>query len=274
MKVVLWDSHFQNFNKPFVGEPQTTYNSVASGEISHDLTVGSAKMELYDWPGEFTQRFDGITPSNTEKADEVNKAFPDANRTAQIRYEQEIADAIVIHGSGDTSQMSAGGKFSVSVAADITENLKVVGAYALTEVSISASQPPGVSSGGGYSLNVGFSAIPEKIPYRSARVTPKPVVHGVQTAVVVGPPNEEIYTDKYGRVKVQFFWERGGKNNAESSLLDPRRHDLGRQSLGRRPHPPRRPGGHRPVRGGRPRPADHRRLGLQQPKYAALRTPG
>ncbi len=50
-----------------------------------------------------------------------------------------------------------------------------------------------------------------------ARLTPKPFVQGPQTAVVVGPAGEEIYTDKYGRVKVQFHWDRDGKKDENSS---------------------------------------------------------
>ena len=50
-----------------------------------------------------------------------------------------------------------------------------------------------------------------------ARVTPKPTVQGPQTAIVVGRAGEEIYTDKYGRVKVQFHWDREGKRNENSS---------------------------------------------------------
>ena len=50
-----------------------------------------------------------------------------------------------------------------------------------------------------------------------ARLTPKPFVQGPQTAVVVGPAGEEIYTDKYGRVKVQFHWDREGKKDENSS---------------------------------------------------------
>lgn len=48
-------------------------------------------------------------------------------------------------------------------------------------------------------------------------MTPKPILHGSQTAFVVGPAGEEIYTDKYGRVKVQFHWDRNGKYDANSS---------------------------------------------------------
>ena len=62
-----------------------------------------------------------------------------------------------------------------------------------------------------------FECIPFSTPYRPARVTPEPFVQGCQTAVVVGPGGEEIYTDKYGRVKVQFHWDREGKKNENSS---------------------------------------------------------
>lgn len=54
-------------------------------------------------------------------------------------------------------------------------------------------------------------------PYRPPRKTPIPMVRGVQTAVVVGPSGEEIYTDKYGRIKVQFHWDRQGKKDENSS---------------------------------------------------------
>jgi type VI secretion system secreted protein VgrG len=62
-----------------------------------------------------------------------------------------------------------------------------------------------------------FECIPASIPFRPARTTPKPVVQGCQTAVIVGPGGEEIYTDKYGRVKAQFHWDREGKKNENSS---------------------------------------------------------
>lgn len=60
-------------------------------------------------------------------------------------------------------------------------------------------------------------SMPNTFPYRPPRKTPTPVVRGVQTAVVVGPSGEEIYTDKYGRIKVQFHWDREGKKNQDSS---------------------------------------------------------
>ncbi|MFS3511188.1 type VI secretion system Vgr family protein [Citrobacter sp. Res13-Lact-LER2-35-b] len=61
-----------------------------------------------------------------------------------------------------------------------------------------------------------FTAIPKATPYRPLAVTPQPFMH-TQTAVVVGKSGEEIWTDKLGRVKVQFPWDREGKNDETSS---------------------------------------------------------
>jgi type VI secretion system secreted protein VgrG len=66
-------------------------------------------------------------------------------------------------------------------------------------------------------FDVRFVAMPSRDPFRPARVTEKPVVHGPQTAMVVGKSGEEIWTDKYGRVKLQFHWDRLGKSDENSS---------------------------------------------------------
>ena len=65
--------------------------------------------------------------------------------------------------------------------------------------------------------NNSFEAIPYDVPFRPIRVTEKPFVHGPQTAIVVGPPGEKIFTDKHGRVRVQFHWDRYGKRDDKSS---------------------------------------------------------
>lgn len=62
-----------------------------------------------------------------------------------------------------------------------------------------------------------FQCIPSSVVYKPERKTPKAVVKGVQSAIVVGPKDEEIYTDKYGRIKVQFHWDRLGKKDEYSS---------------------------------------------------------
>jgi len=62
-----------------------------------------------------------------------------------------------------------------------------------------------------------MKVLQSKQQFRPARSTPRPTMGGPQTAVVVGPGGEEIYCDKYGRVKVQFHWDRYGKKNENSS---------------------------------------------------------
>ena len=62
-----------------------------------------------------------------------------------------------------------------------------------------------------------FVCIPQNVKYRPERVTPRPFVHGPQTAIVTGPGGDEIHVDKYGRVKVQFHWDRLGEKNENSS---------------------------------------------------------
>jgi type VI secretion system secreted protein VgrG len=62
-----------------------------------------------------------------------------------------------------------------------------------------------------------FICIPIKLPFRPTRETPVPFIAGVQNALVTGPAGKEIFTDKYGRVKVQFYWDREGKSDENSS---------------------------------------------------------
>lgn len=62
-----------------------------------------------------------------------------------------------------------------------------------------------------------FQCVPKLVPWRPPLATPRPLIHGPQTATVVGPPGEEIYCDAHGRVKLQFHWDRQGQFNDASS---------------------------------------------------------
>lgn len=62
-----------------------------------------------------------------------------------------------------------------------------------------------------------FDALPADIPYRPALLTPRPAAPGPQTAIVTGPDGEEIWTDRHGRVKVQFHWDRKGEKDENAS---------------------------------------------------------
>ena len=103
----------------------------------------------------------------------------------------------------------------------VTTPIKIEGDYVIATVQhairVSSNYRTGAGEGDGFSYTNAFTALPAELPFRPARAAAKPVVSGSQTAVVVGPPGEEIFTDKYGRVKVQFHWDREGKSNADSS---------------------------------------------------------
>ncbi|WP_376705370.1 type VI secretion system tip protein TssI/VgrG [Mesorhizobium sp. ISC25] len=68
-------------------------------------------------------------------------------------------------------------------------------------------------------FKVVLGVAPTALPYRPPRVTTRPIMRGPQTATVVGPSGEEIFTDKYARVKVQFHWDRLGKKDQNSSCF-------------------------------------------------------
>ena len=116
---------------------------------------------------------------------------------------------LVIHGTSDARSMVSGYKFT------LTEHYRedMNASYLLTDIEhiahTTAYGTPRGTEEDHYSNS--FRCIPASVPFRPLRVTPRPTVMGPQPAVVVGPSGEEIYTDKYGRVKVQFFWDRRGK---------------------------------------------------------------
>lgn len=71
----------------------------------------------------------------------------------------------------------------------------------------------------GENFKVVLGVAPTSVAYRPPRITARPIMRGPQTATVVGPSGEEIFTDKYARVKVQFHWDRLGKKDQKSSCF-------------------------------------------------------
>jgi type VI secretion system secreted protein VgrG len=212
-KVTLFDHCFEKPHEHLDAD-KTIAASVQAGTASHKLSFGDVpKLEQYDYPGGYAGRFDGIDKGGSPQPAEIGKIADDNKRTAAIRMEQEAAGALVIEGGGNVGQMTAGHKFSLEKHFDAN------GDYVLTRVEHTAQTTANYRAGGGetFSYQNRFECIPAAVPYRPERVTPVPTVHGAQTAVVVGPAGEEIFTDKYGRIKVQFHWDREGKNDADSS---------------------------------------------------------
>jgi type VI secretion system secreted protein VgrG len=212
-KETLWDHCFEMPDNNLQAS-QTILESVSAGTISHKLkTGGNDKLEVYDYPGRYAQRFDGINSGGGEQPSDLQKIFTDNKRTAGIRMQEEAAAGLVIEGESDCRPLVSGHKFT------LTKHYNADGQYVLTELHHQASVEGAYTSGPrkGMVYRNTFKCIPFALPFRPAQVTPKARVEGTQTAVVVGPAGEEIFTDKYSRVKVQFFWDRQGQKNADSS---------------------------------------------------------
>jgi type VI secretion system secreted protein VgrG len=213
-KYTLWDHCFE-LPHDHLAADRDILGSVQAGTVSHQLKVGSNDhLEIYDYPGEFAQRFDGISPGGGDRAADLKQIFEDNQRTVRIRMLQETVPGLIIQGSSNCGRFETGHKFS------LTRHFNADGPYVLTSVQHHVRTASGhyrSSDGGHFHYSNNFTCIPFAQPFVPQRSTPKPFVQGSQTAVVVGPAGEEIFCDKYGRVKVQFHWDREGKNNADSS---------------------------------------------------------
>lgn len=212
-KYTVWDHCFELPGANLEAQ-RPTIDSVEVGKVAHKLKLAANEgLEIYEYPGAFAQRFDGVNAGGGDQAADLQKIFQDNRRTVAIRMEQEAAASILIRGSGDCRQFMAGHRFSLE------RHFNADGKYIITSVEHNASSNINARSGGSSALlyQNHFTALPIALPYRPQRKTPKPKIAGPQTAVVVGPPGEIIFCDKYGRVKVQFHWDRQGKKDLDSS---------------------------------------------------------
>jgi type VI secretion system secreted protein VgrG len=212
-KYTLWDYTFELPTNNLQAS-QTIQPEVSVGQVRHQLSVASNdSLELYDYPGEYAQRYDGVDPSGGDQSSNLQNIFTDNQRTVTLRMQEETVPGLIIQGSSNCRQFASGYHFM------LTRHFNADGQYLLTAVRHSAQLPGHYRSGGdgSFSYRNSFTCIPFALPFRPRRVTPKPFMQGPQTAVVVGPDGEEIFTDKYGRVKVQLHWDRQGQNNANSS---------------------------------------------------------
>jgi type VI secretion system secreted protein VgrG len=125
----------------------------------------------------------------------------------------------VVAGQSDCPGIACGAKFKLEGHPRSDENTEylIVGAtYHCTAEAYKAGGGAQPQSAGQKSFLCDFSAIPADGVFRPARVTPKPRIQGPQTAIVVGKAGEEILTDEFGRIKVQFHWDRYSPANENS----------------------------------------------------------
>jgi type VI secretion system secreted protein VgrG len=180
----------------------TDYNftTPSTSLLSNDPTVinlsASQDLELFDYPGLHTTKDQGDT-------------------VAKVRMQEEETGYMVISGAGNCRGMMSGFSFELQNHYRSDQNTN----YVVTEVRHYAAAGDTYIAGapGAENYSNQLTCIPASVPYRPARVTPKPFVQGPQPALVVGKAGEEIWVDKYGRVIVQFYWDRLGEKNENSS---------------------------------------------------------
>jgi type VI secretion system secreted protein VgrG len=202
-----WDHNFEfrsgkvmfadyNFKKPN-NTRNPTYEILKGNTDSLVAMEGMEKFEVYDYPGEYTEP-------------------KDAAEIAKMRMQEIEAGHDIVTGTSICRSFNPGSTFTVDKHKVKSEVGKK---YVITSVTHSAKVTSYITGGGESEENYSnsFTCVPESVLIRPARTSPKPRVHGVQTAVVTGPPGEEIWPDEYGRVKIQFHWDREGKMDDKSS---------------------------------------------------------
>jgi len=155
----------------------------------------AADYPLYDYPGEYVQTGDGEHYART-RIEAIQTQF----ERVQLR--------------GKVRGVGAGHLFKLTNYPREDQNRE----YLVISASYQIAQESAESGhGGGDQFNSSLVCIEATQPYRLLPMTVRPIVQGPQTAMVVGPQGEEIWTDQYGRVKVHFYWDRHDQSNENSS---------------------------------------------------------
>jgi len=162
----------------------------------------SSKYEIFEYPAGARE----LTAAGVE-------------RLAKVRAEQLQASQCVVRSSGDAAGLGAGRLFKLKGHPRKDFNVKylIVG----SDIEVTSDSGETVAAVPAVDVQpqvrVALECVEASAPYRPARSTAHPVIQGSQTARVVGPSGKEIWSDKYGRVKVQFHWDRLGKSDDASS---------------------------------------------------------
>ena len=202
-----------------VGETETVYafqtaKRILSGQYTQrdynfekpdmDLTARHQgehhqKLEIYEYPGDYRLPEQG-------------------RRLARIRLEAVVMNENQAYGKSVVPRFITGRTFSLTGSGTDGHD----GQYLLVRLNHTGEQPQVMEERSdqakGFSYTNDFSAVPAEVIIRpDGEGLYKPVIQGSQSAMVTGPAHEEIYTDRHGRVKVQFHWDREGRRNEKSS---------------------------------------------------------
>ena len=175
----------------------------AAAEHEHD------EFQLYDYPGHY------VGSQNEDETADAGKIRTTGEHYARVQLEEQRSHLERIEAEGNVLGLETGAIFQFDDLAAPTDKLLVVAAHHELRNSAFESSDEGI--GEREICHMTCSAISASRPFRSSRSVDKPVVAGPETAIVVGPRGQEIHTDKYGRVRIQFHWDRDGESNESST---------------------------------------------------------
>jgi type VI secretion system secreted protein VgrG len=177
-------------------KPDTNLETRSQSTVTH----AGSKFEVFDYPGEYATAALGET-------------------LAKVRMEEMHAEHERAQGETDSRGVSVGYKFTLKGFPRDDQNKEWLVTSTTIHAESDAYEGGGAGGAGGGSeiYRASFTVIDAATQFRPARVTPKPLISGPQTAIVTGKSGEEIWTDKHGRVKVQFHWDREAKGDETTS---------------------------------------------------------
>ena len=183
-------------------------NTVSKFETSGKLITANLDLRDYNYltPNLKISSFKSSGFGVGEKYQYPAKAL-DLNESeflSTVRSEEISSDFLSNYGESVCPELSAGSTFSLTGYSNPVVNRR----YVLKKVFHEAKDN---------SYKNSFDAFPEESIFRPPYIAQRPSVSGSQSAIVVGPPGEEIWTDNLGRIKVKFFWDRSNSNDQNSS---------------------------------------------------------
>lgn len=208
-------------------------------DFSAQQAVKSGKVELADFDFEkpklntTTRKLMGQSQKHKHKSYEVYD-YPGnyrsdtglGNTRAQVKIEAEHARHETMSGAGNLKTLAVGRLFKLKdhpkfkgdefLVTEATHYVQTTSGFGFDDRNVKKHEvefPEGVDE----MFASEFKVIDSKVQYRAPLVTPWPEIPGLQTAIVTGKSGEEIWTDKYGRIKVQFHWDRLGKNDEKTT---------------------------------------------------------
>lgn len=171
-------------------------------QSSDPLDTAHANQEIYEYPGDHSQPTTGNDP------------WQDGDRIARMRMEAMRQHGTRASGRGNVRAMVAGCTFTLANFVQAAANRE----YIILGTELLIEDVPEASGGAQpWRCEVAFTAQPSNELFRPERTQAKPRTQGPQTATVVGPENQETWTDEYGRIRIQLHWDRLGKRDANSS---------------------------------------------------------